>query len=571
MTGSSRIGTAGRPPPSSRLRTGQVLATPGTQAAMGLSSLGAAATVTHRPVTQQGLSGMKSSHGGRGRQVQDVNYFLGEIRKRNAEIASESRRLHEEVDQRMADATNYSNLEKRYQDLFKEVRNLEGQLADYNLAKDKYATSTDPMEIREYMMQIEEKNRMEAAEQDRLFLMKQEKEKLVAEVEAQIQQLHSDAERRINQLEPGKLERYRKLLEESQGAQKEASDRQGEVDQLNARIREAEGALKESGYRDEYNRLEGRERSLQRELEGLRSDLKIAGSDPKDAHAKLLEKVKEQKRRTRECESDIGAAREEIASMRRHLDELASGAGDRGSDGASEKYEKMLERDKLMSDFIEGFDAKRDDLQQKQRVAQDTIVALLQHISQGLESKSSLPSEQRLQDMKDEATFKERQLKGSTRTLQDLQGHKRRAEQELAKLQNLDVNINNELQELASNMDKWREEMAAFEDLDGLRSSAADTMAYLEDMRERHLRRRDSIRQQVSALSRSHEDVKRQLSRSETLSDLEALEKRLKFHEQNIFNLKEWTEERGRATDYVAVKESVMKITEALNKQHQLL
>ena len=155
--------------------------------------------------------------------------------------------------------------------------------------------------------------------------------------------------------------------------------------------------------------------------------------------------------------------------------------------------------------------------------------------------------------------------------LQDLQGHKRRAEQELAKLQNLDVNINNELQELASNMDKWREEMAAFEDLDGLRSSAADTMAYLEDMRERHLRRRDSIRQQVSALSRSHEDVKRQLSRSETLSDLEALEKRLKFHEQNIFNLKEWTEERGRATDYVAVKESVMKITEALNKQHQLL
>lgn len=42
-------------------------------------------------------------------------------------------------------------LERRHEDLVNEVRNLEGELADYNLAMDKLRTNVDPSEILSYL------------------------------------------------------------------------------------------------------------------------------------------------------------------------------------------------------------------------------------------------------------------------------------------------------------------------------------------------------------------------------------------------------------------------------------
>lgn len=44
--------------------------------------------------------------------------------------------------------------ERKYEGLLKEVRHLEGTLADHNLAMDKLRTSTDPDEVRGYHRQV---------------------------------------------------------------------------------------------------------------------------------------------------------------------------------------------------------------------------------------------------------------------------------------------------------------------------------------------------------------------------------------------------------------------------------
>ena len=44
--------------------------------------------------------------------------------------------------------------ERRYESLLKDVRSLEGTLADYNLAMDKLRTSTDPEEVRQYHREV---------------------------------------------------------------------------------------------------------------------------------------------------------------------------------------------------------------------------------------------------------------------------------------------------------------------------------------------------------------------------------------------------------------------------------
>ena len=61
-------------------------------------------------------------------------------------------------------AANYGQLQKRHEQLLGEVRQLEGTLADYNLAMDKHRVSTDPAELNDYINEFEAKNKQFAAE-----------------------------------------------------------------------------------------------------------------------------------------------------------------------------------------------------------------------------------------------------------------------------------------------------------------------------------------------------------------------------------------------------------------------
>jgi intraflagellar transport protein 74 len=136
-------GSSGGPPgtgirPGSgrtRLRTGVSPSGPGTQAAQGIA-LNASINVMDRPVTGQGIMGMKAQSGP-GRLVEDSSYYIGLLRRRIADITTETRKLRNVIDSSSRESSQYVQLEKKYETLMKNKEALEGQLADYNLAMDK--------------------------------------------------------------------------------------------------------------------------------------------------------------------------------------------------------------------------------------------------------------------------------------------------------------------------------------------------------------------------------------------------------------------------------------------------
>ena len=132
----ARPGSGRRPPGTGRLRTGMAPTGPGMQAAQGVS-LSASVNVSDRPVTGQGVMGMKTQGQGSNRLVEDTAYYVGLLRKKISEVSNESRRLEDEMNQRERDKSQISKLEERYENLLKSKESLEGQLADYNLALDK--------------------------------------------------------------------------------------------------------------------------------------------------------------------------------------------------------------------------------------------------------------------------------------------------------------------------------------------------------------------------------------------------------------------------------------------------
>ena len=135
----------------------------------GLGPLNTNIAVADRPVTQQGMMGMKMGAQGPGRQVADRSYYMGELRKKCDEMQAEVTRLNGETDQFNKDNTMYQQMERKYETLIKEVRKLQGDLADFNLIVDKSRNNTDPQDIANTYQHLKMRNEQERRNVDDVF------------------------------------------------------------------------------------------------------------------------------------------------------------------------------------------------------------------------------------------------------------------------------------------------------------------------------------------------------------------------------------------------------------------
>jgi len=208
--------------------------------------LNTAVAVKDRPVTRQGMGGMRVKTAGPGRQVQDVSFYHGVLRKRVADLMEELARMRAEMDDRAKSKTTQQvsrgarpagalprplnapdclanlrlppapplqSLSRRYDDLIAEVRGLEGSLADYNLAQDKTRGGIDPSEIANFGESLRRRNADEARAIDRIFLDRQEVEKGVQRLEALVDEVREAEKSRLDSLPPAQRSEFAGLLE----------------------------------------------------------------------------------------------------------------------------------------------------------------------------------------------------------------------------------------------------------------------------------------------------------------------------------------------------------------------
>ncbi|TYZ64250.1 hypothetical protein PybrP1_001795, partial [[Pythium] brassicae (nom. inval.)] len=512
---------AGGRPLTGRLGTGQLApATPGQTAGFGVS-LNTEVNVSDRPVTQQGMMGMRVGTGslGPGRQVQDASFFVGKLHAKTAEITSEVERLRREAEQDAKDKAQYVQLERKYETLALEVRDLEGQLADYNLAMDKLRSATDPREIRHVYEQLRERNSKEAEDVDRVFLLRQAQEAAVRRLEAEMAEIHGAHQDKINQLAPQTLERYKELLAEHHEGERAIDARAQELELLMHAIHTKEAELGADRFRDEYEQLERQARRLQQERDSAQEDARTALMDPAEASALLLAKVKDTKAKFEAADRAVAAAEDEaqelrktVGEMQSELDERASGGGGTGGkEDPAHKYEQLFQRDKEMTAFLEGFPAKKEQELRAHREAQLLVVQLLEHIASASAKEDKLlptATASNLDEMRKDLTFKERQLESSVTTKQRLAAELQKRQAELDKVNTLDTKISLELSSLLQKMDTMTSDMTEFGKLDALKETHQQTKQFLVRTKQQYIRRRDAIKQQVNALALQLENLK---------------------------------------------------------------
>jgi len=549
-------------------RAGMV--TPG-QGGYNTLSTGTEIKISDRPVTNHGVSGMKTASQGPGRRIADTSYYMGTIQNRIKEISQEINKMGAEVDKFHSESAQYGQLERKYETLIKEVRNLEGQLADYNLSMDKFRTSTEPEEVKFYHMRLQEDNQKEAAEIDRIFILKKEREQQIEALESSIKSIHEAQENKLKQLHPEKLQQYLHLVEENQEVSTKVMSQRSEIEMIKSKIQHLEMEVEKDKYRQLAVDLTKQVDELRKESEQLEDTARTCRMDPEEARTILLTKLKTAQERKKTVEDQIDDIERDNSKTRKAVMDITADLNERKSDkGRDEpsKYEQLLKKDAQMTQFIEGFQATVAKEMEDQMKAKENIVGLLEHISAGVNADVSNMSKARLGEMKEDLSFKSKQMETSQATKVRLEQELQKREVELQKLNNLDGKIAVELESLNETMRKKREEMVHFDKIDELKDAAEATTALLERTKRGYLRRRDAIKQQVHAQAVKLDQKKNKLAESDTHKMLLSMEKRLRHHTQTTFQMQEYIEKMTRETDFKTTKASCINLVDEIMAKH---
>eukprot|EP00403_Amphidinium_massartii_P023609 CAMPEP_0178390208 /NCGR_PEP_ID=MMETSP0689_2-20121128/10525_1 /TAXON_ID=160604 /ORGANISM="Amphidinium massartii, Strain CS-259" /LENGTH=616 /DNA_ID=CAMNT_0020010705 /DNA_START=1 /DNA_END=1851 /DNA_ORIENTATION=+ len=549
--------------PGSGLRTRQGTA---AQPNMGVGAM-TDVRVTQRPVTGQGVMGMKTGAMGPKRQIYDKTYYMVELRKRCQDLQDELIKLNTEVGDIQQDNKTYATLEKRYDSLVKTVRSLEGDLADHNLATDKQRTDTHPEEVQHLYMIMRTQNEQQRNDIDQIFLEKRSHEEEIQRMNEEIASIARSAEDRLNELHPDQRQEYEDLREENNRLSTALPEVRDELDQVNARLNAAEGRLRSDLIRTRYQQLMAVRKELTERLEGLEKEMRQCSMSVPEQRELLLNKVKTDNAEIVAAEKRNSEMKFEIEKLRAQIREVTADAQEKKDEGSDQqKYEILFTKDQEMTSFIESFDESKAEEERKLKEKQDSIQRLLESISQSLGLPTDVTPEAYLRDKEDELEFKNRQMQMAESTQHRLEAELAKREGELDKIESLDVKISLELQQVEAKMNQYEEDIRRKYDLvDDMKRQGQDQLASLEVRKTVMESRSGALKQQVSFLKLRHDAKRRQLEEDKVATNLEAQESKIRQFGQTLYTLRSHISKMRGEADYDLEKTACIDMSTAIN------
>ncbi|XP_078461488.1 intraflagellar transport protein 74 homolog isoform X2 [Lampetra fluviatilis] len=567
-------GPATRPPtgirPMARLGTAMppgTAARPGTQArGAGAGLLGAQIRVADRPVTREGLSGMKTASKGPQRQIMDKSYFLGQLRSKMNELIAENNKLQKEVDNFNQENSTYLAYEKRAEVLASEIKEKQGELADYNMLVDKLNTNTDIEEVQQEYNMLKVQNDREAQGMDAIFTERRAKESQMKAVEQEIERERQAADVIVQNMAPEQQRSYMEMKEANERLLQELEAKQQELDDLSAKKSSLEASMASTPLKLECVALYGK----LREVEAKRNQMQAedqAMLTPEEERERLLKQVKEDNQEIASMDRQLSEVKEKIGHLNEEIGQLENDIEEHQGE-RNQKYKELKKREESMDEFLSAFEENRRQEVERKAELEAAIVSLLESISRsmGRSKQISNVSAQELRTMQEDLTFKETEMKKSEVTAHGLSGESQRLQLDLEKVKQLETKIQAELEALKERERSMTEDLVVYSDLDALRAAGEDKKKRLQEEKVTLVLRRDAFRKRLQALSGEAEAARAQLQENETHAQLTNLERKWQHHEQNNFVMKEFIATKSMESDYQPLMKSVMQQVSQYNR-----
>jgi intraflagellar transport protein 74 len=478
-----------------------------------------------------------------------------------------------EIDQIDEDNNLQVQLTRKYENLLKEVREREGELADFNLALDKVRTHTESTELRDMFSRLQERNEHERNNVDEAFLRAATMERAIEDMEAQAEQIQQQTATRIgSELGVDAEREFTELLEDSRALGDDARDKERLLSEIEVRVEIAQQDLGSDAYRVHARGLDLKRlhAALWRQKTAVEEELSLEQSG-EQVRERLLRLIKETNGeiadlevRGRECERVIAKLHGDVEAREAEVHSA------RSSRTQASKFEALAAKDKQMDEFIEQFPERMsEEIAQKEQL-QVSVVTLLKHISQHAVLRDSLPDDEaKLAQLKSDLSFQQQTQAQAQQTLAVVKAELARRREELQKIQGLDKRVGEELAELRERSKEMEAELGGFKPAEEVRREHAEVKEKLVALLAEAKSAREAMRVAVQAVSAEHDTLERRVKGHAYLKTLSALEKKLQVVRQQNAGVSAYVEQRRRESDYAEAKADCATAVEQLNQLHR--
>ncbi|CAN7992331.1 unnamed protein product [Ixodes hexagonus] len=572
----SRPATSNRPPsPGMRSFTASTQRSgfPGTFSRMSgrpdtragaMPGAGVQISIPDRPITQHGLVAPKTTVSRSSqRQVQDKTYFVALLRTKMTELSNEIGRLQRENDALAQEQSGYATYEKKAEVLAADLKQLQGEMADHNLLLDKLNTDADMEDVREEYNELKGQNDQEARSVELLFEQRQDRERQLRQLELEIEEERHMADNLIAAMKPELRHRYAEQKDANQALLTQQDKLQQKLNTLQSQRNSLEEEISLSQVKQEAVKLYERLRELGEKKAVLQEEQRVRGT-PAQERERLLIQVKEDNAELAGIERQTSEAKERLAAVQEELSQLDQELEDQHGERRA-KYRELRKREETMDAFLETFAETRQAELGRQEKLQADIVEHLETVSRNLPHFSSLPSQDEMALLRDDLAFKEGEMEKSKMTLSALGQEQKKLAVDLQKIEQLETKVQLELDSLRLKMQKMKEEMVVFGDLDQLKSSAEHRKQQLFAEKEALQASKEPARKAAEELQACYDDARAKLNENEVFTRVANLERRWQHQEQNNFAAREFIETKLAEHNYQLVKKDVQALLGVYN------
>ncbi|XP_006026139.1 intraflagellar transport protein 74 homolog isoform X1 [Alligator sinensis] len=559
-----------RTPSATRIGTGMPPGTPrpGTRAGpMGTGGvLSSQIKVADRPVTQQGLSGMKTGMKGPQRQIMDKSYYLGLLRSKISELTTEINKLQKEIEMYNQENSVYLSYEKRAEALAGEIKEFQGQLADYNMLVDKLNTNTDMEEVMNDYNTLKTQNDQESQSMDIIFTERQAKEKLIQSVEEDIEREKQVADDIIKNMSQEDQAKYMEMKATNRKLLQELDAQQQELDAYNMKEEALRAEIAHSQIKQEAVQLYQKLHGLEEHRDQMVAEDRSMGS-PQEERERLLKQVKEDNQEIASMERQLTEIKEKINHFNEVIQRLDMDLEEHQEE-KNLKYKELKKREESMDNFLETFEKmKNQELERKMQI-ETNIVALLEHSSRNVNRMKQISSvtTEELKIMQEDLSFKSNEMQKSQSTAKNLSTESQRLQMDLQKMDLLEGKMVDELASLKDKIEQMTKDLKIYDNLPALKASGEEKKKKLQEEKEILTKRRNAFKKIMEQLNTEYEALKKQLQENETHSQLTNLERKWQHHEQNNFVMKEFIATKSQESNYQPIKKNVSKQIADYNK-----
>ena len=524
--------------------------------------------VIDRAVSRQGLTGAISGSGGQKieRKIQDKSYFLTLLKTRISDITNEIVKMNDKIGEINSDLTKYGALNKEYEILSKEVQDLEGELADYNLAGDKYRSNMRAEDIEEVYNKIKLYNKKKMDESDNLFLDKAKIMEQIGEIEQELNKVQQLIEQKLLDLDPEQKNEYESIKEENQNYVLQIYQLREEMAELNSQLIEGENALRNNPNKMEAHKLKDLINLLKRKKEELELQTNESGLSIDELKQRLMAKAKEQTIEKNNIDKKIHDTKKLIEANKKAIFEIEKEMKSQQKNDNTKAVDSIAEKDKEISAFIENHENIKRTHYKEIRAKEEIILSLLNNISEKI-GMGETPLEGG-SGLRERIKEKKEMIEKSENTLEEA---KAKYEELVIKLQRLD-----KLDEtLKKDIENYKEKLQRINnDINNKFDKVDEQKDFLKRDTERKKKllvylnqNKENYNKLLTSLILKNRTKNRQLEDNDIYKRLHELEVKMQNNENTIYSLQSYIDSKSNENQYGNLLKECMDLQQKINEE----